>query len=143
MKNTIFLTQTDTSIGFVSQDSKKLDTIKQRPAHKHYIKAVDSLATLQSFTRVPTAHKKRLRRASKSTFIFPNGMSYRVIRDRHHLLLLSRLKWAYTTSANLSGHGYDEGFARQKADIIIKPLRHNNKASSVYKLGQTTIKRVR
>ncbi len=36
--------------------------------------------------------------------------SYRVIQDKHHLLLLDRLKWAYTTSANLSGETYDEDF---------------------------------
>jgi len=143
MKTQVFLTQTDTSIGFVSQDAKKLNAIKQRPSHKHYIKAVHSLAMLQRFTRVPNAHKKRLRRASKSTFVFPNGISYRLIRDVNHLVLISRLKWAYTTSANLSGHSYDEHFARGKADIIIEPLRENNQASSVYKLGQTTIKRLR
>jgi len=143
MKSKVFLTQTDTSIGFVSQNAKKLDSIKKRPAHKHYIKAVDSLKTLKSFTRVPSKHKNAVRRAYKTTFIMPNGHSYRVIRERHHLLLLSRLTWAYTTSANLSGEAYDENFAIKVADIVIEPLLNNTEASKLYKLGQNKIKRLR
>jgi len=143
LKNKIFLTQTDTTIGFVSQDANKLSNIKQRPSHKHYIKAVNSFETLKTFTRVPRKHKNRVRRAKKTTFIMPNSHSYRVIYDKHHLQLINRLKWAYTTSANLSGKNYDEHFARTEADIIIKPLSINNKASKIYKLGLTGLKRIR
>ncbi len=143
LKDTVFLTQTDTSIGFVSQNPQKLDKIKKRPSHKHYIKAVNSMATLQNFTRVPTLHKNRVRRSTKTTFIFPNTHSYRIIYDRHHLLLLDRIKWAYTTSANLSTHSYDETFAKNSADIIISPLNQKTEASTIYKLGKTTIQRIR
>ncbi|MFC2057442.1 hypothetical protein ACFLR6_00740 [Campylobacterota bacterium] len=94
LKDKVFLTQTDTTIGFVSQNADKLSQIKQRPPHKHYIKAVNSLHTLQKFARVPQRHKNKVRRARKTTFIMPNGHSYRVIQDKHHLLLLDRLKWA-------------------------------------------------
>jgi tRNA A37 threonylcarbamoyladenosine synthetase subunit TsaC/SUA5/YrdC len=143
LKDKVFLTQTDTSIGFVSQNAQKLDKIKKRPSHKHYIKAVNSMATLQSFTRVPTKHKNRVRRSTKTTFILPDTHSYRVIYNRHHLLLLDRIKWAYTTSANLSSHDYDEGFAKDNADIIITPLHQKTEASTIYKIGKTTIKRIR
>ena len=143
LKDKVFLTQTDTTIGFVSQNAGKLTTIKQRPPHKHYIKAVNSLATLQSFTRVPSLHKNRVRRSRKTTFILPDGHSYRLIQDQHHLLLLNRLKWAYTTSANLSDHAYDEKFAKEMADVIIEPLKQNKQASNIYKLGKQTIKRIR
>lgn len=139
----VFLTQTDTSIGFVSQNAEKLTQIKQRPPHKHYIKAVNSLATLKHFTRIPSMHKNRLRRAKQTTFIMPDGHSYRVVRDTHHLLLLDRLKWAYSTSANLSGEVYDENYAKEAADVIISPLRENAQASSIYKLAPHTIKRIR
>jgi tRNA A37 threonylcarbamoyladenosine synthetase subunit TsaC/SUA5/YrdC len=139
----VFLTKTDTTIGFVSQNSHKLTTIKQRPPHKHYIKAVNSLTTLQTFTRVPHAHKKRVRRAKKTTFIMPNGNSFRVVYDKHHLLLLNRLKWAYTTSANLSGKEYDERFAKEHADVVIEPLTKTSQASNIYKLGTDTIQRIR
>lgn len=143
LKDKVFLTQTDTTIGFVSQNADKLTAIKQRPPHKHYIKVVNSLKTLQSFARVPTKHKKRVRRSTKTTFVLPHGDSYRLISDRHHLLLLDRLKWGYTTSANLSSKDYDETFAKDKADIIIEPLIGTKAASSIYKLGKYTIKRIR
>lgn len=137
------MTQTDTTIGFVSQNADKLTDIKQRPPHKHYIKAVNSLQTLITFTRVPHIYKNRVRRSKKTTFIMPNGHSYRVIQDKHHLLLLDRLEWAYTSSANLSNEGYDENFAKKMADIIIEPLKETTQASRIYKLGKYTIKRIR
>ena len=143
LKGKVFLTQTDTTIGFVSQNADKLTAIKQRPPYKHYIKAVNSLATLKTFTRVPSSHKNRVRRSTKTTFILPDGHSYRLIEDKHHLLLLNRLQWAYTTSANLSGHDYDETFAKEMADVIIEPLKENKQASNIYKLGKQTIKRIR
>ena len=143
MKDKVFLTQTDTTIGFVSQNAEKLTEIKQRPPHKHYIKAVNSLHTLKTFARVPQKHKNRVRRAKKTTFIMPNGHSYRVIKDRHHLLLLDRLKWAYTTSANLSNEAYDESFAREMADVIIEPIKETKQASTIYRLGKTTLRKVR
>jgi len=142
-KNLVFLTQTDTTIGFVSQNADKLTAVKQRPPHKHYIKAVNSLHTLKSFTRIPCKHKNRVRRSKKTTFILPNTYSYRVINDKHHLLLLNRLIWAYTTSANLSNQPYNEVFAREKADIIVEPLTSSTISSQIYRLGKITLKKVR
>jgi len=143
LQNDVFLTQTDTTIGFVSQNEKRLTEIKQRPPHKHYIKAVNSLKTLKTLTRIPSLHIKRIRRSEKTTYIMPNGYSYRIVKNRHHLLLLDRLKWAYTTSANLSGMPYNETFAKKAADIIVTPLTEKRKASRIYKLGQSTIQRIR
>jgi len=142
-KDLVFLTQTDTTIGFVSQNKEKLTAIKQRPPHKHYIKAVDSLRTLKSLSRIPTRHKNRLRRARKSTFILPNGRSYRVIHDPQHLTLIKKLGWAYTTSANLSEHTYDEQWARSVADRTIEPLTDTHSPSSIYKINQRGICRIR
>ena len=143
LKNTVFLTNTDTTIGFLSQNKEKLNNIKKRLPHKSYIKAVNSLKTLQKFTRVPTKYKNRVRKAKKTSFIFPNGNSYRIIKDTQHLLLLNRLKWAYTTSANISGEAYNEKFSRKNADIIIEPLHNNNTPSTIYKINLTSIKKVR
>jgi len=143
LKEKVFLTQTDTTIGFVSQNADRLTEIKKRPPSKHYIKAVNSLKTLKMFTRIPDVHKKRVRRSKKTTFIMPNSYSYRLIRDRQHLLLLNRLGWAYTTSANLSGEVYDETFAREAADVVISPLHSTGEASRIYKLNNHTLKRIR
>lgn len=143
MEDKVFLTQTDTTIGFVSQNADRLTQIKQRPPHKHYIKAVNSLSTLKTFTRVPQRYRNKVRRARKTTFIMPNGHSYRLIQDQHHLLLLDRLKWTYTTSANLSGESYDEGFAREMADIVIEPIKDTKQASKIFRLGKKKMKRIR
>ena len=139
----VFLTSTDTTVGFVSQDADRLTLIKQRPPHKHYIKAVDSLQTLKAHTRVPSFHKNRIRRSQKTTFIMPDGHSYRVVKAAAHLLLLSRLKWAYTTSANLSGKSYDEHFAQEAADVTVLPLKDDGRPSVILKLGTHTLKRIR
>jgi len=139
----VFLTQTDTTVGFVSRNKKQLTHIKKRPPHKHYIKALNSLETLKRFTRVPSVHRNRIRRAKRTTFIMPDGHSYRVIKDKHHLLLLDRLKWAYTTSANLSGHIYNEAFAIEAADVIVRPLHNEKHPSTILKLGKTQQRRIR
>jgi len=143
LKDSVFLTQTDTTVGFVSQNASRLTQIKQRPSYKYYIKAVNSLSTLKQFVRIPTLHKKNVRRANATTFIMPNGDSYRIIKDQHHLLLLNRLKWVYTTSANLSNHTYNESFAKEAADVIITPLYHAKAPSSILKLGKIQQRRVR
>ena len=133
----LYLTQTDTTIGFVSQDASKIDKAKKRLPNKHYICVVDSLETLKRFTRVPNKHKIRLRRAKKSTFILPNGLSFRVVKDTEHNILLNRLHWVYSSSANLSGAVYDEVYAKDKAEVLVSfPVKHKGRASKIYRLGQ-------
>lgn len=136
---TVYLTPTDTTIGFVSKSSEQLTIIKQRPPHKHYIKALPTLKALQSFTRVPQAHKNLVRRAKQTSFIFPNGHSYRVIKDTQHTQLLLKLGWAYTTSANLSGEEYNEEFAKKSADILVGfPKKQESRgASKIFKLNRS------
>ncbi len=140
----LYLTQTDTTIGFVSQDSTKIDQAKRRVPNKHYIRVVNSLESLKTLSRVPNKHKNRVRRARKTTFIMPNGFSFRVVKGSEHNLLLDRLKWAYSSSANLSGADYCERYAKENAEVIISsPKEQNADPSSIFKLSQTNIKRVR
>jgi tRNA A37 threonylcarbamoyladenosine synthetase subunit TsaC/SUA5/YrdC len=144
MKKSLYLTQTDTTIGFISQDSSKIDQAKKRLPNKHYIQAVNSLKTLQKFSRVPHRHKNRVRRAKRTTFIMPNGLSFRVVKDSEHNLLLDRLIWAYSSSANLSGAKYDEVYAKDVVETIVtSALNSNRKASQIYRLGQNSIKSIR
>ncbi len=143
LKACVFLAQTDTTVGFVSQNADKITAIKQRPSYKHYITAVNSFHTLKTLVRIPQQHKNRVRRSTKTTFVMPNKESYRVIFDAQHLLLLDRLKWVFTSSANLSNESYDETFAKNMADVIIEPLLNPKEASRIYKLGTNTLKRIR
>ena len=145
MNNLLYLTKTDTTIGFVSQNPAKIDQAKKRLPYKHYIRAVNSLYILQLFTRVPNQHKNRIRRSKYTTFIMPNGHSFRVVKDCEHNLLLDRLKWVYSSSANLSGFEYDRAYAKRVSEVIIssKASSYKGEASSIYKLGQMTIQRIR
>ncbi|CAA6817218.1 MAG: Sua5 YciO YrdC YwlC family protein [uncultured Sulfurovum sp.] len=144
MKTNLYLTQTDTTIGYVSQDPKKIDKAKRRKPNKHYIQVVNSLETLKKFSRVPNKYKNQVRRAKQTTFIMPNGMSFRVVKNTEHNLLLDRLKWVFSSSANLSGAEYDETYARDNAEVILSfPKQRNGKASTIYKLSQTNIRSIR
>jgi tRNA A37 threonylcarbamoyladenosine synthetase subunit TsaC/SUA5/YrdC len=142
--NSVFLTQTDTTIGFVSQNANQISRIKQRPSHKNYIKALPSLKALKKQTPVPNKYKNLVRRAKKTSFII-KGNSYRIIRNHPHTLLLKRLGWAYTTSANLSGESYNEEFAKKSADVMVSfpNTQKSLYASKIYQLGCCRIKRVR
>ncbi len=136
MKDNLYLTQTDTTIGFVSQSSSKIDKAKDRLPNKYYIRVVNSLEMLKSFSRVPNSHKNRVRRSKKTTFIMPNGLSFRVVKDSEHNLLLDRFKWLYSSSANLSGYSYDEVYAMSVADVIVSPLSKRGNPSTIYRLGR-------
>ena len=140
----LYLTQTDTTIGFVSQDPSKIDQAKKRLPDKHYIRVVNSLETLKTFTRVPQRHKNRVRRSIRTTFIFPQGESFRVVKDTKHNLLLDRVKWLYSSSANLSGSVYDEEYAKKMTEVIVSfPKGDSREASTIYRLGHRSIKSVR
>jgi len=140
LNKTIFLTSTDTAIGFLSKNASSLDKAKKRAKGKKYITALPSLKNLTK--RVPTKHKNLIRRSKKTTFIIDKNFSFRVVKDKNHNLLLKRLGWVYTSSANKSGKEYDFNYAYKKADIIIYPLK-NSSASTIYRLGKTKIKKVR
>ena len=143
MRNSLILTPTDTTIGFVSQNSQKIDKAKKRPKNKHYIKALNSLKTLKEFSRVPNRYKNRVRRAKKSSFIIKSN-SFRVIKNTKHNLLLDRFKWAYSSSANLSGEKFNKNYAESVADILVfEPNFKDSKASRIYKIGNRRLERVR
>jgi len=144
MKSHLYLTQTDTTMGFVSQDTSKIDKAKKRLPNKHYIRVVNSLESLQTFTRVPQKYKNRVRRAKKSTFIFPSGESFRVVKGTKHNLLLDRLSWVYSSSANLSGKEYDEVYAQENTEVIIfLPNIQQGISSKIYCLGHKRLEVIR
>ena len=143
--NNIYLTQTDTTVGFLSQNKEKLNSLKNRPLNQPILREVDSLDTLKKFIRTPKAHRKRIRREKKTTFIFPKGESFRVVKDKRHLEFLKKFKWMYSTSANLHGQTFDEQWARETADVVVEDKKglFEGKPSKIYKLSKNKIKRVR
>jgi len=119
----VYLVQTETTAGFLSQNSQALASSKQRNKTQAFIMCVDSLSTLKEFTRVPKKFKNRLRRSKQTTFIYPNGKALRVVKDEKHLKFLKKLEWAYSSSANLTCKSFEESYAKQKADIIVEDSR--------------------
>jgi len=145
IKKSIILTQTDTTVGFVSQDAKKLRHIKARQSQKPFIKVFTTFQALHHANiRIPNRYKKFVRRSKKSTFIVKN-QAFRVSSYPLHSELLRKLDWSYSTSANESGKNFQREFCEQKADIIIenKQKLFEGRASKLYKINHQTIKRLR
>ncbi len=144
-KNKIYLAQTDTTVGFLSRDYKKLNKIKKRDLNQKILIEVDSLKTLKNFVRVPEKFKNNVRRSKKITFIYSNKNSYRVVKDNKHLEFLKKFKWFYSTSANLSGEKFDKKWAFSKANVIVEDKRgfFEGGASKLYKINNHKIKKIR
>lgn len=140
----LFLAQSDTTAGFLSQSESKINLAKGREKKKVLLE-VESLATLKDFVRIPQKHKNLIRRSSKTTFIYPNSKAYRVIKDPYHLRFLQTFKWMYSSSANPTKKGFDPLYATQKAEVIIKDKRgiYESIPSKIYKINQAQIKRIR
>ena len=143
--NNIYLVQTDTTAGFLSQDFKKLNKIKKRALNQKVLMEVDSLKTLKNFVRVPQKFKNTVRRVKKSTFIYPDGNSYRVVKNERHLRFLKKFKWMYSTSANLTGQKFDKEWAYNQANVIVenKDGLFEENASKIYKINNHKIKKIR
>ena len=141
----VYLAQTETTAGFLSQNADALSSIKNRPSGKAFLMSVDSLSTLRTFTRVPKTHKNHIRRAKKTTFAYPCGLAIRVIQDKAHLEFLHKLKWSYSTSSNPSGKGFDRAFAIEKADIVVFTCKDffEDKPSTIFKLGKHKMRKLR
>lgn len=141
----VYLAQTDTTAGFLSQDEQKLKKIKNRVDKKKFIISVDSLQTLKTFTRVPKIHRKMIRRVKKTTIVYPNNQAIRVVKNKNHLRFLKKIRWAYSTSSNSSGCGFEESFAKDNADVIVynKFGFHEKKSSMIVKCGKIIKRRLR
>ncbi|SMC09224.1 Sua5/YciO/YrdC/YwlC family protein [Nitratiruptor tergarcus] len=141
----VYLAQTDTTVGFLSQDSEKLAQIKKRPPSKPFLIAVSSLKNLQKFVRVPKKHKNLVRRAKKTTFIYPNGKALRVINSGEHYKFLQKFCWFYSTSANESGKRFEREWAIKRADIVVEDWRglYESEPSKIFKLSKKRVVKVR
>ncbi|MEA3383981.1 MAG: Sua5 YciO YrdC YwlC family protein [Campylobacterota bacterium] len=145
-KNLVYLVQTDTTVGFLSSNDKKLSTIKQRDIKQKTLQVVDSLATLKTKVRVPNKQKNTVRRAKQTTFIYPNSLSFRVVNiNSHHHKFIKKFGCLYSTSANITKQDFEEKFATDNADIILynKDQFSQTVSSSIYKINNKKIKRIR
>lgn len=141
----VYLAQTDTTAGFLSQNPRALANSKKRDTKQPFIMCVDSLQTLKKFARVPKNLKNEVRRSKKSTFIYPNNVAIRVVQKREHLSFLKKVKWFYSSSANETSKKFDIAYAQQKADIIVQDSRSffEDTPSKIYKLIRERKRRLR
>lgn len=144
MKNKVFLVQTDTTVGFLSKDSEKLSKIKGRS--KKSLEVVPDFHTLKDNTRVPDIYKSMVRRAKKTTFIYPNMKAFRVVdRDDEHSFFLKKHGKLYSTSANYTGKTFNYDFAYNNCDVIVESSKGFSEStpSTIYKLNNIKIIKIR
>lgn len=143
--NIIFLAQTDTTAGFLSKNKELIIKTKKSNLDKKILMEVDSIKELKQYTRIPKEFCKHIRRKNKSTFIFKNMKSFRIVRDNLHIKFLSRFKSLYSSSANISNKKFSSDMAYNLADIIVIDNRniYDSKPSSIFKIRANNIKKIR
>ncbi|WP_456381574.1 Sua5 YciO YrdC YwlC family protein [Hydrogenimonas sp.] len=134
----VYLVQTDTTAGFLSCSARKLAEIKQRPLDKPFLRAVTRYAEISKIGRVPPMHRKRVRRSERTSFILPNGHSFRVVTGGH-ANFVGKFGWCYTTSANLHGEPFDETYARKVCDVVVESKEgfSSDTPSEIWRLYRT------
>jgi tRNA A37 threonylcarbamoyladenosine synthetase subunit TsaC/SUA5/YrdC len=141
----VLLTQTDTTVGFLSQNSNKLYEIKSRKATKPFIKVYKNFKSfLIDGNRVPSSQKNLVRRSKKTTFIVKNR-AFRVANISLNSQLLRNFTWQYSTSANKSKENFSKEFCEAKADIIIEDINGLNekKSSALIRINNHKRRKIR
>ncbi|WP_321777766.1 Sua5/YciO/YrdC/YwlC family protein [Sulfurimonas sp.] len=134
----VVLCQSDTTVGFSSQNAKKLQEIKNRKPSKSFIKIFKDLKKLNKLgPRIPEKFKNSLRRANKSSFIVKN-IAFRIANNSINSQIFRDISWHYSTSANETGKNFNREFCEEKADIIIenKDGLRELSSSSLFKINQ-------
>lgn len=139
----IYLAQTDTTAGFLSQNLEELNRLKNRPLNQPCLICVSKFEMLKNFTRVPCKFKNLVRRAKKTTFIYPNSKALRVVKDCDHAKFLDEIGWVYSSSANIHGQKFDLEFAKNSADVILDGDFKELPPSKIYKLSITNLLKIR
>ncbi|WP_300367436.1 Sua5 YciO YrdC YwlC family protein [Hydrogenimonas sp.] len=140
----VYLVQTDTTVGFLSCSAERLAEIKQRPQRKPFLKALSRFSDIREVGRVPPSHRNLVRRSKRTSFILPNGLSFRVV-DGAHREFVAKFGWCYTTSANRHGEPFDEEYAKDVCDVVVESKEgFSNRAPSriwrLYRSGKVKIR---
>ena len=142
----VYLVQTHTTVGFSSSSDEKLSIIKQRSITKKILNTVDSFDTLCKNTRVPKKFRKKVRNSKKTTFIYPNKMSFRVIpKNSNFFDFIHKFGILYSSSANKTTENFNKEFAIEQADILVETKKgfYETEASRIIKLLRKKSKKIR
>ncbi|OYZ65673.1 MAG: hypothetical protein B7Y17_02980 [Sulfuricurvum sp. 24-42-5] len=140
----LILAQTDTTVGFLSQDESFLARAKGRPENKPFLKVFSSFKQMTQHSRIPLKYRTLVRHARRTTFVIKNK-AFRYVAKSQHTQLVERYGWLYSTSANESGKGYDPNYCKEKSDLIVEDNAGLYEAapSSIYSLSISKIKKLR
>lgn len=133
----IFLAQTDTTAGFLSKDYKLINLAKKRPINTSCIITTAYFKELKNLTRIPNIHKNLVRKAKKTSFLYPNLLAIRVIKDCPHEKFLQKNGWFYSSSANKHHQAFDEKWAKDIANKIINHKLYESTPSTFIKLTKS------
>lgn len=139
----IYLAQTDTTAGLLSDDLRELNLAKGRAATQPCVMTTAKFSVLRELARVPDKFKNRVRRARKTTFLYPNLKAVRVVKEHSHVKFLNTHGWLYSTSANLHGQNFDKTWACSVADVVVDENFSQNESSKIYKISHSRIKKIR
>jgi tRNA A37 threonylcarbamoyladenosine synthetase subunit TsaC/SUA5/YrdC len=137
LKEAVVLIQSDTTVGLLSQSGPQLNRLKGRLETQPLIETVASLAVLKKRLRVPVAVRSRIRRTARTTIAYPQGQAIRVVSGRH-ARQLQALGWCYSTSANPTGRGFSEPWAKEQANLwCLRPEGFSaQRASKIFRLSR-------
>lgn len=140
----LILAQTDTTVGFLSQDELLLARTKGREENKPFLKVFSSFKQMTQHTRIPLKYRTWVRHARKTTFVLKN-QACRYVGGSQHERLVEPYGWLYSTSANESGKGFDRTFCTKHSNLIIEDDRGLQECvpSKIFKLTSTQYKRLR
>ena len=145
IKKPVILAQTDTTVGFASQDYTQLSTIKSRPSSKPFIKIFSNFTTFSDDrNRVPHSQKSFVRRSKKTTFIVGNN-AFRINSLKKNSQVQRDMDYYYSTSANEKSKSFERVFCEQKADIIIEDKNGlcENISSTLIKINNKRKRKIR
>ncbi len=143
--NIIYLTQTDTTVGFLSTSPQKLAEAKNRDVNQPFLLCMDSFKKQKQLTRTPKKFRSLVRRSKKTTFLYPNKKAIRVVKDEAHNQLLKKFDFLYSTSANENKKSFSYSYATEKAAIMIETEKSffETSPSPILKLGKIKISSLR
>ncbi len=141
--NSVFLVQTDTTIGFLSKNMESINKKKGAKLKKPLLLEVAELKHIPY--RTPIYFHNIIRRATKTSFILQNNMSFRVIKHDLHKQFLIPFKHLYSSSANKTGCSFEFNFAIKQCDILVYDKRgfFEAKSSKILKIKHNKIKKLR
>ena len=141
----LFLAQSDTTAGFLSKSKDRILLAKQNTQDKPILLESHSLFLIKQHSKIPQIINKAIRRSKKTTFIFQNNRSFRLVNDGLHSRFFFFFLLLYSSSANLHKHTFDLNFAINKADVLVVDKRgiFESSPSKIFKIKKNKIKKIR